>query len=366
MTDLIVLATTSRPDIGTQWLPGSIRRTMPDDAPQPRPDFYTPLPRSFAKFTRFIDEHIRIIQYCVYGVGAVGIAITLHSVRAFSKFRTISDIPKEFISKHIRLHGHVRWVGVSPPRTATSPPILALPATHTSKSSESASDTQPSSSLESGSISSPLSVTKEEDKENGKQLKGGDSRSLSSDNRGIYDGAGELHPWDDGIDPDVDRIFYEEELRPVYLQIEHSPAIPVFRKSDDTCLPLHLADVEVSRAGLQRAKEQLMGKRAWFTLISHDADANALVSIVKPVKFLRRRSLNEQLVRNGEALTGPMNLDLFDDKAYTKFYRRLAQAQDYAERKKIGLWKPPPDPPGAISLLKRVWRKIKVFVGRTG
>lgn len=62
MTDLIVLATTSRPDIGTQWLPGSIRRTMPDDAPQPRPDFYTPLPRSFPKFTRFIDEHIRIIQ----------------------------------------------------------------------------------------------------------------------------------------------------------------------------------------------------------------------------------------------------------------------------------------------------------------
>lgn len=62
-------------------------------------------------------------------------------------------------------------------------------------------------------------MTKEEDKENGKQLKGGDSRSLSSDNRGIYDGAGELHPWDDGIDPDVDRIFYEEELRPVYLQV---------------------------------------------------------------------------------------------------------------------------------------------------
>lgn len=62
MTDLEVLATTSRPDIGTQWLPGSIPRTMSDDAPQPRPDFFTPLPRSFAKFTHFIDEHIRIIQ----------------------------------------------------------------------------------------------------------------------------------------------------------------------------------------------------------------------------------------------------------------------------------------------------------------
>ncbi|XP_042875429.1 uncharacterized protein LOC122255453 [Penaeus japonicus] len=148
--------------------------------------------------------------------------------------------------------------------------------------------------------------------------------------------------------------------------IEHSPAIPLLNKSDDKCLPVHLADVEVSRAGLQRAKDQLMGKRAWFTLISHDTDANALVSIVKPVKFLRRMSLNEELVRNGEALTGPMDLDLFEDKGYTKFYTRLVQAQDYAEKKKVGLWKPPPDPPGTVNLLKRVWRKIKVLVGRKG
>lgn len=44
------------------------------------------------------------------------------------------------------------------------------------------------------------------------------SKSLSTDNRGIYEGAGELHPWEDGIDPDVARIQYDEELSPLYLQ----------------------------------------------------------------------------------------------------------------------------------------------------
>ena len=53
----------------------------------------------------------------------------------------------------------------------------------------------------------------------------GKPKSLSADNRGIYDGAGELHPWDDGIDPDVTRIEYDEDLLPIYLQVKHVMAL---------------------------------------------------------------------------------------------------------------------------------------------
>lgn len=46
-------------------------------------------------------------------------------------------------------------------------------------------------------------------------------KSLSTDNRGIYEGAGELHPWENNIDPDIARIQYDEDLNSLYLQVKY-------------------------------------------------------------------------------------------------------------------------------------------------
>lgn len=75
--------------------------------------------------------------------------------------------------------------------------------------------------------------------------------------------------------------------------------------------------------------------------------------------MLRLRSVNEQLVREGLALTGPMDLDLFDDPKYMKQYARLLQAQEYAERKQLGMWKLTTDKKKGI--LRRLWEKMRSF-----
>lgn len=173
---------------------------MPDEAPQPPPSFFASPAHSLARLTHFIDDNIRIIQYGVYAIGAAGAVLVLHSVRAFTKFVRVEDIPKEFIGKHVRLHGHVRWVGAAPPTPAAPPHAHAA-----------------SSLPEQGTRPTPFSSAAGTE---GAPGAGGGGKSLSADNRGIYEGAGELHPWEDGIDPALARITYLQDLTPIFLQVQ--------------------------------------------------------------------------------------------------------------------------------------------------
>lgn len=52
----------SREVRASEWVSVINTATMPDDAPQPRPDFYDSLSQSFAKLTHFIDNNIRVVQ----------------------------------------------------------------------------------------------------------------------------------------------------------------------------------------------------------------------------------------------------------------------------------------------------------------
>lgn len=117
----------------------------------------------------------------------------------FTKFSRVQDIPREFIAKHVRLHGHVRWVGGAPPTPAAASHAHAV-----------------SSPAENGARPPPFSSATETE---GAAAAGGGGRSLSRDNRGIYEGAGELHPWEDGIDPALARITYLQDVAPLFLQV---------------------------------------------------------------------------------------------------------------------------------------------------
>ncbi|KAK7871728.1 hypothetical protein R5R35_014010 [Gryllus longicercus] len=80
-------------------------------------------PNLFEKFTVLMDQNIRGVQYGVYSVAVVGLAIALRSVRPFKKFYRPQDFPTSFIEKHIKLHG--KAVGVIPP-FGSSPPLLLI------------------------------------------------------------------------------------------------------------------------------------------------------------------------------------------------------------------------------------------------
>ncbi|KAK4292169.1 hypothetical protein Pmani_035034 [Petrolisthes manimaculis] len=328
---------------------------MPDDAPQPQPDFYHSTSQYFAKFTHLIDSNIRIVQYGVYCVGTVGLVLILHSARAFTKFAHIQDIPKEFITKHVKLHGQVKWVGVTPP-TSTPTPTLALP--HPAPiPSPFTSTPNPTPSDQSATLRSTSRKSNALAKENVSIAGSSTAKSLSEDNRGIYEGAGELHPWENNIDPDIVRIDYEEDLQPLYIKVEHTPVIPLLqRKKSDKLLPLQLADIEVNKDGLQAAHSSLMGQRVWFNLISHDLDHDVLNVYIRPVKLLRRRTTNEELVRGGLALAAPMDLSLHADRFYASCYGRIHLAQDRAERQQLGMWKGPEHTHGGY--LTRLWGKL--------
>ncbi|XP_064115309.1 uncharacterized protein LOC135221494 isoform X2 [Macrobrachium nipponense] len=260
---------------------------MSDDATQPQSSFYSVVSSSFAKFTHFIDKNIRVIQYGVYCTGVVGLVICLRSVRAFSKFNCIQDIPQEFITKHIRLHGHVKWVGVSPPvgaeaSSCSAPPLLPLPGNVTA--GRGIRDSNTPSSQSNHLTSSVVEELPNADNRNGNEnVHHERAKSLREDDYAL-ETATLPRPRLCSIDPEVTRIECDEDLFPVYLQVDHIPVFQFSRKKEPSLLPLQLADVEVSDGGFHQLKRELMEQRVWFTIVSHDQQSDLLNAWVRPAK----------------------------------------------------------------------------------
>ncbi|XP_066960854.1 uncharacterized protein [Macrobrachium rosenbergii] len=235
---------------------------MSDDATQPPSSFYGAVSSSFAKLTHFIDKNIRIIQYGVYCAGAVGLVICLRSVRAFTKFNCIQDIPKEFITKHVRLHGHVKWVGVSPPVNAEAaascaPPLLPSPVNVTAGRNIRDSDKPSSQSIDltSSVVEKPSNAGSRNGNEN---MQHEMAKGLCADDYALEMGTLQ-QPRLCSADPQVTRIECEEELFPVYLQVDHIPVFQFSRKKKASLLPLQLADVEISESGFHLREERADG-----------------------------------------------------------------------------------------------------------
>ncbi|VDD93986.1 unnamed protein product [Enterobius vermicularis] len=68
-----------------------------------------------------------IVRGAILGTGLVGIAIFLRSSRLFSRFETVSQIPKEFIRKEFELKGKVRRVLPAGVLKVEHIPVLELP-----------------------------------------------------------------------------------------------------------------------------------------------------------------------------------------------------------------------------------------------
>ena len=59
------------------------------------------------RFSRFVDENKRPITYALYGVSAVGGLIILRSLRVFRQFKSVKDVPEEFIENNYSIFGYV-------------------------------------------------------------------------------------------------------------------------------------------------------------------------------------------------------------------------------------------------------------------
>lgn len=117
----------------------------------------------------------------------------------------------------MKLHGQVRWVGVTPP-TSTPTPTLSLP--HPAPTPSPCTSTHTPTPSDQSTTPTSVSRNNAPARENASSARIVTVKSLSEDNRGIYEGAGELHPWENNIDPDIARIDYEEDLQPLYVKVQ--------------------------------------------------------------------------------------------------------------------------------------------------
>ena len=58
-------------------------------------------------FTRFVDENKRWITYGLYGLSVMGGVIAVRSLGVFQRFKTIHDIPPEFVQRNNNLFGMI-------------------------------------------------------------------------------------------------------------------------------------------------------------------------------------------------------------------------------------------------------------------
>lgn len=77
----------------------------------------------FEKFTLYMERNIKGVQYGIYTVAVVGLAVALRSVRPFKKFTSPQEIPTNFLEKHVTLTGKVVSVETS---AGASPPLLLV------------------------------------------------------------------------------------------------------------------------------------------------------------------------------------------------------------------------------------------------
>lgn len=68
---------------------------------------------ALAALTDWVDRHKRGLSYAFYAGAAAGVATILHSLRAFSHFKTAADIPAHFFRRGIYLNGVVKSGTVS-------------------------------------------------------------------------------------------------------------------------------------------------------------------------------------------------------------------------------------------------------------
>lgn len=86
-------------------------------------------PSSLEKYLIFSETHTKSIKVITYGISGITLAIALHRIRPFSKFRNPSSIPSHFFHKKVPLQGTVKRIEPSHGTLlmVDHKPLIALP-----------------------------------------------------------------------------------------------------------------------------------------------------------------------------------------------------------------------------------------------
>ena len=74
----------------------------------------------------FIDENKRPISYGFYLLAGVGLLKIMHSIQAFRQFRSVRDIPEEFVAKRMNIFATVREARLVAGTSGSLTPVLSV------------------------------------------------------------------------------------------------------------------------------------------------------------------------------------------------------------------------------------------------
>ncbi|XP_047739063.1 uncharacterized protein LOC125178710 isoform X2 [Hyalella azteca] len=294
------------------------------------------LHQHFTNVTHFIDDNLRIIQGATYVVAAAGLLRVLLSVRAFTRFNRLDDVPVEFIHKNVRLRGVVRWVGTQPPTSlsiaAASQPVKRvekIPSVTADLTGIAGSTVEGHTAEDAGDIVSTASGPEPNSSGVLQEAKTGGLVHLRTSLDGS--GAASVAPrfTADAIAADAgsERLSCQpqpgghdatahargggladggrqEELYPLYLLVQHLPVIRVPLQLPSHLLPVSLAAVEVTAAAAADCGARLLHQRVWFTPYYVQAAPRVMVCSITLTTFgfSNIRTINEDIVRRGTGI----------------------------------------------------------------
>ncbi|XP_047097298.1 uncharacterized protein LOC124711324 isoform X1 [Schistocerca piceifrons] len=136
---------------------------------------------------------------------------------------------------------------------------------------------------------------------------------------------------------------------PPLLMVDHQPIVSLTRQSS-SCLPVHIAGVDISGNGISWMQSVLVGDQVKFTPLK--INPSNVSCIVKASKG----DVAVDLVSVGFATVSALDFTLEKDPLYITYYKRLLKTEKQAERKGHGMWAT------NSTWFQRIWRKVSARV----
>ncbi|KAI0219963.1 Protein C3orf33 [Lamellibrachia satsuma] len=129
------------------------------------------------------------------------------------------------------------------------------------------------------------------------------------------------------------------------LQVAHTPIVARRHArqhgTDQGLLPVQLAGLEVLPSGDQWLRDNVMHSPVWFRLLWINCHSGVIdCNVTVRQSWFRSIRINERLVRDGLA-TVKYSPGIACSATYSRLMDKLIQAELYAERKGLGVWKQP-------------------------
>lgn len=288
-------------------------------------------------------------------MAGVGVILILRRTYALSKFRHVSDVPRDFIKAHTRLRGHVTDVTRKGHLLVDHAPVISVEKFRAGKDTKGQLPVS-IAGVELSDLAFPwlhqnvlnnhvwftlLRVCKSETKETNAEPSHSDGSNLQNpshsiseqSNNGSVDQKIKFEPSDVPNEKLTDiKSEHQDSAKGKRLGSKHDSFQSLSMESKDDVSP-------DSAAKILKIGTEVLGTEVGNVLAEESQDVLDCIVIYKK-GFLWNSTLNQDLVRLGLA-TCTLIPDLSGDREVNKLTERLVVAQKKAERKGLGMWSRP-------------------------